>query len=121
MAVDLRRALMGRPSMRRELAGLGQNRVAEIAKHFEGRDPVRDRAFIRRDLEAILRNEQAMAPILARRSMQERLNDPKTPRNDVQTLRQNLRESRSTVNEQRNPLRWGSAARQRFGSLYRKI
>lgn len=126
MATDnpLLRALRGKPSMRRRLAGLDSARANEISQHFEGRDGRRDRSFIRRDLEAILRNEQAAAPILRRQQLQDRIADPRTSRDALPTLRRQLANDPSrpgTVNASRNPLRWGSVARQRFGSLYRNL
>lgn len=106
--------------MRRQLAGLGNERLAEIAAHFEGRDARRDSSFIRRDLESILRYEQDAAPVRRQQVLTDALRDKNTDRAELPELRRRLRENRSSVNEQRNPLRWGSVARQRFGDLYRR-
>lgn len=123
MVDSLNQALRGRPSMRRALAGLGAGRAQQIAQHFAGRDLRRDASFIRRDLEAILRNEQDAAPIRRQSALREAINNPRTPSTARNSLQRQLRAERPghiTVNDQRNPLRWGSVARQRFGDLYRR-
>lgn len=107
--------------MRRDLAALGAERAAEIAQYFEGRNERRDRSFVRRDLERILRHEQDAAPIRSRQALQEAADNSNTPRDALAPIREQLRRTRpGTVNAQRNPLRWGSAARRSFGDLYRR-
>lgn len=106
--------------MRRQIAGLGGARASEISAYFEGRGEKRDRSFVRRDLERILRHEQDAAPVRRQQAIIDALRDKNTDRSELPDLRRRLRENRSSVNEQRNPLRWGSVARQRFGDLYRR-
>lgn len=127
MAVDsLARALRGRPGMRREIAGLGKARADALGEAIlaRGRDPIRDREFIRRDLQQMLGHERDARPIDNRMLIENTLADPsKITSSQRDQLVDTLRRDKAgwgTVAHQRSPYRWGSIAQQQFGSLYRR-
>ena len=121
MAADARRALMGRPSLRRELNSLGAGRVEQVQSQLAS--VARIPGLYRRNLEQILETERHAAPVEERMAIEERLKSPNLTGSQRDELTRNLAENTAgygSLAQQRNPYRWGSIAQQRFGSLYRR-
>ena len=116
-----RKALRGRPGLRRELGGIGEGRRAEITNSLQRYE--RMPGLYRRNLEGILEQERNARPVQAREAIEEQMRSPNLTGSQRDQLTRNLAENQAgygTIAAQRDPYRWGSIAQQRFGSLYRR-
>jgi hypothetical protein len=121
-ADNLRRALRGSPSLRRQMAGLGTDRMAEVSQALSGTDAFRFKGLYRDQLRQALGFEHDAAPIRERAALQTRLNDPNLDPEERMQLNTALKANPAgygTIAASKNPYRYGSIASNTFGSLYR--
>lgn len=123
MADDFRRVLSGAPSLRRSLKGVGDARLDQYQTALSDLDPKRWRGLYRQRLKELTENDRAAAPVQARQRLETALRDPSVRGADRDLLNEELRRNPAgwgTVAGREDPYSWGSVARQRFGSLYRR-
>ena len=123
---NLRRALIGRPSLRRSLRGVDNGRLQQfmLTQDTDSRvAPGRNKPFLRRRLEEFAAQERAAQPARDRAKIEQVRNDAMQSGN---TRLRELADRRlrqmgggwGTVAAQNNPDRWGSAASTRFSGMY---
>lgn len=123
---NYRRALIGRPSLRRTLKGLDSGRLQQfmLSQDSDNRlAPGRNKPFLRRRLEEFAQAERAAAPVRERAEIEQARNEAAASGNNRlreladKRLRQ-MGGGWGTVAAQNNPDRWGSAASIRFSGMF---
>lgn len=115
------RALIGRPSLRRQLRGVDASRLAQFdemnadAKNFKG--------LYRQRLAEFAKNEAAAQPMQDRAALEEALKTPGLDPAKRDQLQERLRRNQGgfgSAAARFDPYNYGSVAQREFGSLYRR-
>lgn len=120
----LRRALVGRPSLRRRLASIDSGRRDEFVELNQDIDPVRNKDLYRRRLSEFADTEAAAQPLRRRQALiagQQRAlasGNQALAGQFVDRLRR-LRAGPNSIEDRFNPDRPGSLASRRLPGLYR--
>lgn len=120
---SFRTGLVGRPGLRRQLGGLGSERLGEIESTLSDIDPKRFRSLYRQRVAEIVQNDNAAQPVQERLDIEERLKSPNLTGSQRDILSDKLRRNEGgwgTAAARNDPFKWGSIAQTRFGSLYRR-
>lgn len=121
---NLRRILRGQPSLRRQLRNVDEERLRQAIPGLADRDAWRWKGLYRRDLQNLVEAEQIAAPLRRRETLQE-LERRARQSGDVRLANRLADEIRTntpgwgSIEQQRDPRRWGSAASRMFPGLYR--
>src|SRR5690606_31372732 len=116
---NLRRLVAGRPSLRRQLEGLDNNRLQQAIPGLADRDAGRWKGLYRRDLQNFVEAERAAAPLRRQETLQE-LERRARQSGNVQLANRLGDEIRTntprwgSIEQQQDPRRWGSAASRMF-------
>lgn len=125
-ALDQRRALIGRPSLRRALSALPADREQAITDQLGADfDPARDKSRYRQELQRAIETENTAAPLREYERLDGLLRDPKLSfdqRKMIEERQKRLPKPGSlTVDARFDPRDSNSVAFQQFGSLYRNF
>lgn len=121
---NLRKTLRGQPSLRRQLRNVDENRLLQAIPGLADRDAGRWKNLYRRDLRNFVEAEQAAAPLRRQETLQE-MERRARQSGDTQLadrLGDTLRTTTprwGSIEQQRDPNRFGSAASRMFRGLYR--
>lgn len=122
-AEDLRRAVTGRPSLRRQARNIEGARLDGIVGELSAKiDQNRFRSLYRQRLVEALSLEQQAVPLRARDALTEQLRtNPQDPRADEARRTLEMAPKRGSAADRADPRSWSSAARRRFSpGLFRK-
>lgn len=121
---NLRRVLRGQPSLRRQLKGMDDERLLQAIPGLADRDAGRWKSLYRRELQNFAEAEQAAAPMRRQETLQELQNQARSAGDTeaANRLGDTLRTTTprwGSIEQQRDPNRFGSAASRMFRGLYR--
>lgn len=118
---SLRRALIGKPSLRRQLRGVDPRRLAEFDSMNQ--DAKNFKSLYRQRLSEFAQNEEAAQPGVDRQQIEQALKRPDLDPTQRDQLRDRLRRNQAgfgSAAARFDPYNYGSIAQREFGSLYRR-
>lgn len=118
---SLQQALRGRPSLRRQLAGVSDDRLAQFDSMNQ--DAKNFKSLYRQRLAEFAQNEQAAQPGVDRDKIEQALRRPDLTPVQRDQLNERLRRNQAgfgSVAARFDPYNYGSIAQRQFGSLYRR-
>jgi hypothetical protein len=124
LADNLRRILRGQPSLRRQIRGLDSERLEQAIPGLTDRDAGRWKNLYRRDLRQFAEAEAAAAPIMRRDDLLAQQRQAAQAgdfqrRDELGSLIRTTTPRWGSIEQQRDPNRFGSAASRMFRGLYR--
>lgn len=121
---DPSRALIGRPSLRRQLGALPDDTARSLVDSLSRTyDPVREKEMYRRSLQEAMDTARAAAPLNRRDKVSSLLRDPRLGAGEREQLNSELRRlpDPNSVAGRFDPRNPNSVAFRRSGTLYRDV
>lgn len=119
---SIQTAVRGRPSLRRQLRGVEDDRLAQFVSMNQ--DAMNfPRSLLRQRLKDFAATEQAAQPVVERAALEGQLKQPGLERHKRDQLQDRLRRNPAgfgSAAARFSPYNYGSIASREFGSLYRR-